>query len=42
MELVHNVKELQEDGREAAVRVAVRQVATVREPVPERQPFLLY
>ena len=41
-QLVHNVQELEEDGREGGVLVAVAQVAAIVESVSERQPLLLY
>ena len=41
-QLMHNVQELEEDGREGGVLVAVAQVAAVIEPVSKRQPLLFY
>ncbi len=42
MELVDNVQELEEDGREAAVLVGTVQAAAVVESVPKGQPLLLH
>ena len=41
MQLVDNVQELEEEGREASVLGGVVEIAPVVEPVPEGHPLLL-